>query len=162
MSRPIRRVNQRIIHRNPSLRRQRAAEPKLPWWIDKPQPRRPGRPRHTDKPSSSDRGYGAAHKAERIRWAKLIASGAAPPCARCGRPILPNETFHLDHSDAPDAHRLGIYLGPSHPACNNRAKNVNKNKPQPVPQQTRAKALDDFFGPKPSANPKHPTSPTCL
>ena len=56
---------------------------------------------------------GTSHEA--IRRAMLpYAPGS--PCARCGRPILPGQPIHLDHTDD----RSG-YLGWSHGRCNEQA-----------------------------------------
>jgi hypothetical protein len=55
--------------------------------------------------------YGTAQNKQRRIWARRVAAGAAR-CARCGLPILPGTTWHLDHDDS------GGYLGPSHAFCN--------------------------------------------
>ena len=56
---------------------------------------------------------GATHKRRRRIVAAEIRNGAMPPCARCGLPIGPADTWHLDHADD----RSG-YLGPAHARCN--------------------------------------------
>jgi hypothetical protein len=62
--------------------------------------------------STTARGYGSTHQAERRRWAPIVQTGQVP-CCRCGFLIGANERWHLDHSDD------GIhYLGPSHARCN--------------------------------------------
>jgi hypothetical protein len=62
--------------------------------------------------STAARGYGAAHQAERARWAVLVAQGIVA-CVRCMRLIQPGTPWDLDHnSDRTD------YLGPSHRRCN--------------------------------------------
>jgi hypothetical protein len=67
------------------------------------------------KRSTTVRGYGSNHRAERRRWESLVQAGAAV-CVRCGFPIPPGTRFHLDHRDD----RLGC-LGVSHASCNLRA-----------------------------------------
>jgi len=61
------------------------------------------------------RGYDRGHERLRLHWAPRVAMGAVQ-CARCSRPILPGQSWALDHNDD----RTG-YLGPSHETCNNRA-----------------------------------------
>lgn len=71
------------------------------------------RPRAT----TSERGYGAAHKKERQRWADLMAEawaqGEYVACCLCGDAITEGEAWHLDH----DPSGAG-YRGPAHPRCN--------------------------------------------
>ena len=59
-----------------------------------------------------ERGYGAAHDAERRKWAPLVATGTVR-CVRCGKFIAPDAQWSPDHSD--DRAR---YLGPAHRRCN--------------------------------------------
>ncbi|WP_326548706.1 hypothetical protein QGN32_11630 [Mycolicibacterium sp. ND9-15] len=63
--------------------------------------------------TTNQRGYDAAHKAERERVGRIVAAGLAT-CARCGKPIHPAHKWHLDHHDT-DRSR---YIGPSHASCN--------------------------------------------
>jgi hypothetical protein len=56
--------------------------------------------------------YSTAHKRLRRLW-KIRVAGGNVPCARCGRPILRGQAWHLDHTDD-----RGGYLGPSHAKCN--------------------------------------------
>ncbi len=72
--------------------------------------------------STTARGYGAAHQAERAKWAPLVAQEIIA-CARCLRLILAGQPWDLDH----DGTRTG-YLGPSHRKCNRRAGAVRSNK----------------------------------
>lgn len=65
--------------------------------------------------STTARGYGAAHRAERDRWARVVNAGAAN-CSRCGHAIVPGQLWDLDH--APDRQ---TYLGPAHRYCNRSA-----------------------------------------
>lgn len=67
------------------------------------------------------RGYGAAHKRERERWAPLVAAGRAI-CVRCDQPIEAGSTFDLDHNEE----RNG-WNGPSHVYCNRSAGAKNRN-----------------------------------
>lgn len=69
--------------------------------------------------STTARGYGTAHKAERKRWEPIVAAGDAI-CTRCQEPIDPGEPFDLDHNED----RTG-YLGAAHVACNRRAGGRN-------------------------------------
>lgn len=73
--------------------------------------------------STTQRGYDAAHKAERKRLAPSVARGEWD-CARCREPIHPGTPWDLDH----DASRTG-YLGPSHASCN-RAHGARKRNAQ--------------------------------
>jgi hypothetical protein len=87
--------------------------------------------------SSSARGYGTAHQAERRRWGLVVEAGQAL-CCRCGGWIAPGSPFHLDHRDD----KLG-YLGVSHAACNLRAaarkgNAVMRENRQVVPEKPRA------------------------
>ncbi len=48
-----------------------------------------------------------------------------------------HDSSHLDHSDHPLAHTLGMYLGPSHWDCNQAARN-QKTPKRTAPPQARA------------------------
>ncbi|MGO9098860.1 MAG: hypothetical protein ACLP9Y_05240 [Mycobacterium sp.] len=72
--------------------------------------------------TTSERGFGRAHQQERTRVKKLVDAGAAK-CSRCGHRIAPGQAWHLDHADTTDAHRRGLYRGPSHAHCNLAARN---------------------------------------
>jgi hypothetical protein len=61
------------------------------------------------------RGYGAAHRRERARWARVVASGAAS-CVRCGGELVPGAPWDLDHDESRQT-----YLGPAHVRCNRSA-----------------------------------------
>jgi hypothetical protein len=64
------------------------------------------------KASTTARGYGARHQAERRKWEPLVQAGVCT-CVRCGFPIPPGTRWHLDHADD------GIhYRGPAHARCN--------------------------------------------
>jgi excisionase family DNA binding protein len=90
------------------------AETRGGWPIERTIPRAEG--------STTARGYGSRHQAERRRWALVVESGAAL-CVRCGLPIAPGARWHLDHRDD----GLG-YLGPAHAMCNLRAAAKRGNK----------------------------------
>jgi hypothetical protein len=62
--------------------------------------------------------YGRHHKALHKRLEPLVASVQAN-CARCGKPIAPGEAWDLDHLDGAGPYD---YAGPSHAACNRRAR----------------------------------------
>jgi hypothetical protein len=66
--------------------------------------------------STTARGYGAKHQAERKRWAKELARLGVLPCARCGEPIHDGDEWDLGHTDD----RTG-YTGPEHSGRCNRA-----------------------------------------
>jgi hypothetical protein len=69
----------------------------------------------TREGSTSARGYGSRHQAERRRWELLVEAGVVS-CVRCGRPIAAGARWHLDHEDD------GLhYRGPAHAICNPRA-----------------------------------------
>lgn len=61
------------------------------------------------------RGYGAAHRRLRARWAPVVARGGAT-CARCEQPIEPGQAWDLGHTDRRDA-----WTGPEHASCNRAA-----------------------------------------
>jgi hypothetical protein len=65
--------------------------------------------------STTARGYGSTHQAERKRW-KLVVDAGDAVCCRCSYPIAPRAAFHLDHRED----KLG-YLGVAHARCNLRA-----------------------------------------
>jgi hypothetical protein len=71
--------------------------------------------------SSSERGYGTEHKAERERWRPVVDRGDAY-CAEivcleendgAGRWIEPGTEWHLAHAEG----QIG-YRGPAHARCN--------------------------------------------
>jgi len=68
------------------------------------------------RPSTSMRGYGSHHQLVRRELTALVASGMAT-CARCGKPIKPDEPWDLDHDDIDRR----IYIGASHASCNRGA-----------------------------------------
>lgn len=65
--------------------------------------------------STTQRGYGSAHQAERERWKPAVEAGHAT-CARCGKPIEAGAAWDLGHNDDRTA-----WTGPEHPACNRAA-----------------------------------------
>lgn len=75
--------------------------------------------------------YGYQHQRARAAWAQRIANGAKPPCSRCGYPVLPTDTWHLDHQDD------GVtYRGPAHADCNmsaggKRAQKLRRRRKSP-------------------------------
>ena len=73
--------------------------------------------------STTQRGYGNAHRALRKRLAPLVASGQMP-CARCGGLIMPGTPFDLGHADG-DRTR---YHGLEHAACNRGAVGTPGNR----------------------------------
>lgn len=74
------------------------------------------------KQSTTSRGYGTRHQAERKHWTPLVEAGVLD-CVRCGYSILPGSRWHLDHADD------GVsYLGPAHARCNLKAAARRGNK----------------------------------
>jgi hypothetical protein len=61
------------------------------------------------------RRYDRRHRRVRAKYAPVVKAGNAV-CARCGKPIAPNELWDLDHDDNDPLQRR--YLGPSHRSCN--------------------------------------------
>lgn len=69
--------------------------------------------------TTTERGYGAQHQAERERWRPVVEAGQAT-CARCGEPIAPDQPWDLGHTDD----RTG-YSGPECVPCNRGAGGRN-------------------------------------
>lgn len=70
--------------------------------------------------STTDRGYGAQHKARRRREAKNIKAGGVI-CWRCNQPIpadTPPDQWDLGHDD----NDRTKYMGPEHVRCNRATK----------------------------------------
>jgi hypothetical protein len=66
-------------------------------------------------PGEHNRRYGAYHRGERARWARVVEQGGCV-CVRCGVSIHPAESWDLDHNDSGDGYR-----GPAHASCNRSA-----------------------------------------
>jgi hypothetical protein len=75
--------------------------------------------------------YGTVHQRLRKSWKARVEAGQAF-CGRCGRPVLPGSSWHLDHEDLRGGE--GVYrVNPvSHAKCNVRAaaKLGGKMKPR--------------------------------
>lgn len=80
--------------------------------------------------TTTQRGYGQAHQAERKRWAPIVQAGNAV-CARCQKPLAPDEPYDLGHSDDRTA-----YNGPEHVTCNRSAGGRNGAKAANAKRQT--------------------------
>ncbi|MGV0041294.1 hypothetical protein [Mycobacterium colombiense] len=72
--------------------------------------------------SSTERGYGPAHRALRAHWAPIVATGTVI-CRRpgCRQPIHPDEPWHLGHTDdrsssAPEHRDCNVGHRPRQPA----------------------------------------------
>lgn len=63
--------------------------------------------------TTTERGYGSAHRRLRARWAPSVARGEVA-CARCKQPILPGQPWDLGHDD----NDRTKYSGPEHRDCN--------------------------------------------
>ena len=72
--------------------------------------------------TTTQRGYGGTHQAERARW-KAILRTREVPCARCGNPIRPGAPFDLGHTDDRAA-----WIGPEHPECNRSAGGASASR----------------------------------
>ena len=73
--------------------------------------------------TTTERGYGEAHKARRRREARRIKAGGAI-CWRCTKPIdpdTPSDQWDLGHDD----NDRTKYMGPEHVSCN-RATSTHK------------------------------------
>jgi len=89
----------------------------------------------------AQRGYGPAHRLERERLAVLVAAGGVA-CARCGKPIEPDEPWDLGHTDDRTA-----WTGPEHASCNRAAAARKKNGSAMVSRQRRTRsALPESIG----------------
>ena len=65
--------------------------------------------------TTTQRGYGTAHRRERKRWEPRVNAGQAD-CARCGEPIKPDDAWDLGHTDDRTA-----WTGPEHAGRCNRS-----------------------------------------
>lgn len=82
--------------------------------------------------TTSERGYGYAHRKLREQWARVVKRGDAV-CWRCGRGIHPDEAWDLGHDD----HDRSITHGPEHAGrCNRRAAAIKGNKMRARPRVT--------------------------
>ena len=63
--------------------------------------------------TTSERGYGPAHRELRANYQRVVDAGAAE-CWRCGQPIKPGDAWHLGHDD----HDRTKYRGIECPPCN--------------------------------------------
>lgn len=73
----------------------------------------------TQRASTTDRGYGAEHQAERKRWEPAVNAGQVT-CNRCNLQIEPQTPWDLGHNDDRTA-----WTGPEHQDCNRRAGQAN-------------------------------------
>jgi hypothetical protein len=74
-------------------------------------------------PTTTQRGYGAQHQAERKRWSPLVDAGLVI-CWRCNTLIQPGTHWDLGHDD----HDRTRYQGPEHRRCNRSAAATQGNK----------------------------------
>ena len=73
----------------------------------------PARTCNAHQRTTTQRGYGLAHKRLRAKWARKVALGDVD-CWRCEQRISPLEPFDLGHDDDDRS----ITRGPEHRACN--------------------------------------------
>lgn len=82
--------------------------------------------------STTERGYGAPHKAERETWAPVIAAGhgwcAEVVCLMSSRYIAPDMPWDLAHADT-----RHTYRGPAHVKCNRSEGAVRGNRARNAP-----------------------------
>ena len=71
--------------------------------------------------TSTQRGYGADHQRERVRWEAIIRQRPVY-CARCGKRINPDNAWDLGHKDDRS------YSGPECARCNRSAGGKNGAK----------------------------------
>lgn len=71
--------------------------------------------------SSTERGYGSAHRKKRAVIQKRMDAGEVFTCWRCGKPIHQGDQFDLGHDDNDRTQ----YMGPEHVGCN-RATSTHK------------------------------------
>lgn len=72
--------------------------------------------RRRTRGTTTTRGYGHQHRAERAAWARRIDADEQPRCRRCDEPVLAGQAFDLGHSED------RTELWPEHRRCN-RATN---------------------------------------
>lgn len=89
--------------------------------------------------STTARGYGAAHQAERARWQPTIDRGegrcAELICLMPTRVIQPGRRWDLAHDRT-----TGGYLGPAHPKCNRTEGATYRQHGQRMPAGTPSDA----------------------
>jgi hypothetical protein len=61
--------------------------------------------------------YGSVHKAQRKRWARVVAAGGVA-CWRCGKPIPPVARWDLGHVEEEGRRRGFPVRHPEHRSCN--------------------------------------------
>ena len=112
------------------------------------------------KGNTNDRGYNYRHKALRARWTPLVRTGTVR-CARCGKPIRPDEPWDLGHIDGTINTPNPQWSGPEHRRCNRATAGRRRVPPrQPLTPPT----VRDFFNPIPTTDRPDPkpqvTGPT--
>ena len=75
--------------------------------------------------TSTQRGYDASHRAERLRLARQLQRHGHLTCARCGGTITTDDAWDLGHNDERTA-----WTGPEHAnACNRSAGGARAHLP---------------------------------
>ena len=65
------------------------------------------------RPTTTQRGYGAAHQRKRAEYQAKVDAGGAK-CWRCHKPVNPGDEWHLGHDD----YDRSKYKGIECPQCN--------------------------------------------
>ena len=81
--------------------------------------------------STSQRGYGHAHRQLRAWWAPRVATGLVR-CWRCAVLIRPEDGWDLGHADG----NRHVHRGPEHHLCNRRT-NAADRRVDPRPKVDR-------------------------
>ena len=73
--------------------------------------------------------YGRDHRVSRVLWKPPVSAGLIV-CPRCGRRILPGQSWDLGHSEVP-----GEPSKPEHSSCNRSAGGRARHRSGPGPSR---------------------------